>query len=57
MMLAGYDQTVSPNCNVNFNLTPDHHHGGYLFQELHVIRDPNGRPNFVPLARCVSRIG
>jgi hypothetical protein len=54
LWLAGYDQTVPPNCNVDFGATSDHHEGGSLFQVLHVIKDPNGRPNFVPVQRCVS---
>ncbi|MHB1787220.1 MAG: ABC transporter substrate-binding protein, partial [Acidimicrobiales bacterium] len=57
LLLAGYHDTVPPNCPVNFNSPADHHHGGYLFDVLHVIKDPNGRPNFVPLQRCVAQIG
>jgi ABC-type branched-subunit amino acid transport system substrate-binding protein len=54
LWLAGYDQTVPPDCNVDFGRTSDHHEGGYLFQVLHVVKDPNGRANFVPVQRCVT---
>jgi hypothetical protein len=47
---------MPPNCNADFDITGDHHHGGYLTNVLKVIKDPNGRPNFVPVQRCVSSI-
>ncbi|HET7311688.1 MAG TPA: ABC transporter substrate-binding protein [Mycobacteriales bacterium] len=57
LLLAGYHRTVKPNCDVNFARTTDHHHGGYLFDAMQVIKDPNGRPNFVPIQRCVAQVG
>lgn len=57
IMLAGYHRTVPPACDVNFARTDDHHHGGYLFDVVHAVRDPNGRPNFVPVQRCVASVG
>jgi hypothetical protein len=54
LLLAGFHTTVPPNCPASFEHTADHHHAGYLFNVLHAVRDPNGRPNFVPVARCVS---
>ena len=57
ILLAGYNRTVSPNCNIDFARTGDHHHGGYLANVLEVQKDPNGRINFAPTARCVSSIG
>jgi hypothetical protein len=54
LLLAGYNQTVPPNCPINFGRTSDHHHGGYAFNIFHQIKDPNGRANFVPVARCVT---
>jgi ABC-type branched-subunit amino acid transport system substrate-binding protein len=57
ILLAGYDRTVPPNCNIDFARNGDHHHGGYLANVLEVQKDPNGRTNFVPTARCVSSIG
>ncbi len=54
LMLAGFDKPVPPNCRADFGRTSDHHHGGYLFNVFHVIRDPNGRANFVPTERCVA---
>jgi len=57
ILLAGYDRTVPPNCNIDFARTDDHHHGGYLANVLEVQKDPNGRTNFVPTARCVGSIG
>lgn len=57
ILLSGYNRTVSPNCNIDFARTGDHHHGGYLANVLEVEKDPNGRTNFVPTARCVSSIG
>ncbi|MBV9369505.1 MAG: ABC transporter substrate-binding protein, partial [Frankiales bacterium] len=57
ILLAGYNRTVSPNCNIDFGKTPDHHHGGFLANVLEVEKDPNGRANFVPTARCISSIG
>ncbi|HEU5034535.1 MAG TPA: ABC transporter substrate-binding protein [Mycobacteriales bacterium] len=56
LLLAGWHKPVPPNCPVNFGRTSDHHHGGYLFNVLHVIRDPNGRPNFVPVDRCAANL-
>lgn len=53
LMLAGYHTTVPPNCPAAFGAKYDHHHAGYLFNVLHAVRDPNGRANFVPVARCV----
>jgi hypothetical protein len=57
LLLAGYDRTVPPNCNIDFARTADNHHGGYEANVLQVQADPNGRPNFVPLQRCVTSIG
>jgi hypothetical protein len=57
LLLAGYHHTVSPNCDVNFAHSADHHHGGYLFNALHVEKDPNGRANFVPVQRCLPQLG
>lgn len=57
LLLAGYHHTVSPNCDVNFGRTSDHHHGGYLFNTLHVVRDPNGNPAWMPVQRCVPEVG
>ena len=54
LLLAGFNQSVPPNCPVNFGLTDDHHHGGYTFNVIHAIKDPNGNPVFVPVARCVT---
>ncbi|HET6908859.1 MAG TPA: ABC transporter substrate-binding protein [Mycobacteriales bacterium] len=54
LMLAGYHTVTPPNCPARFGAVYDHHHAGYLFNVLHAIRDPNGRANFVPVARCVS---
>jgi hypothetical protein len=48
---------VPPNCDVNFSRTSDHHHGGYLFNTLHVVKDPNGRPAWMPVQRCVPLVG
>jgi hypothetical protein len=57
IMLAGFHGSVSPNCPVDFRgVAGDHHHGGYLTSLLHVVKDPNGRPNFVPVERCVRNI-
>lgn len=53
LLLAGYDHTVPPNCNINFGRTSDHHHGGDLVNVFQVEKDPNGRPNFVPIRRCI----
>jgi hypothetical protein len=55
ILLSGYHKTVAPNCNVDFD-TGDHHHGGYVTNVLKVIRDPNGRANFAPIARCVGNL-
>ena len=57
ILLAGYRRPVPPACDVNFARTGDHHHGGYLFDVVHVVNDPNGRPNFVPVQRCITGIG
>jgi hypothetical protein len=57
ILLAGYNRTVPPNCNIDFGKTTDHHHGGFLANVLEVQKDPNGRANFIPTARCVSSIG
>ena len=57
LLLAGYHHTVPPNCDVNFGVTADHHHGGYLFNTLHVVKDPNGNPAWMPVQRCVPTIG
>ena len=57
LLLAGYHHTVPPNCDVNFGRTSDHHHGGYLFNTLHVVRDPNGHPAWMPVQRCVPQVG
>ena len=57
LLLSGYHHTVSPNCDVNFAHSSDHHHGGYLFNALHVEKDPNGRANFVPVQRCLPQLG
>jgi hypothetical protein len=54
LMLAGYHKVTPPNCPASFDHTGDHHHAGYLFNVLHDVKDPNGRANFVPVARCVS---
>jgi len=54
LMLAGYHKVAPPNCPAQFGIKYDHHHAGYLFNVLHAIRDPNGRANFVPVARCVT---
>ena len=54
LLLAGYHKVTPPNCPASFEHTSDHHHGGYLFNVLHAVKDPNGRANFVPVARCVS---
>jgi hypothetical protein len=54
LLLAGYHKVTPPNCPADFGRTSDHHHAGYLFNVLHAIKDPNGRANFVPIARCVS---
>jgi hypothetical protein len=56
LLLAGWHKTTPPNCNANFARTGDHHHGGYLFNVLHAVRDPNGRANFVPLQRCIGNL-
>ena len=57
LLLAGYHHAVPPNCDVNFAHSADHHHGGYLFNALHVEKDPNGRANFVPVQRCLPQLG
>jgi len=54
LMLAGYHKVTPPNCPASFDHTSDHHHAGYTFSVLHAVRDPNGRANFVPVARCVT---
>jgi ABC-type branched-subunit amino acid transport system substrate-binding protein len=54
LLLAGYHKVTPPNCPASFEHTADHHHAGYLFNVLHDVKDPNGRPNFVPVARCVA---
>ncbi len=54
LLLAGYHKVTPPNCPADFGRTTDHHHGGYLFNVLHAVRDPNGRANFVPVTRCVT---
>jgi hypothetical protein len=54
LMLAGYHKVTPPNCPASFEHTADHHHAGYTFNVLHAVRDPNGRPNFVPVTRCVT---
>jgi hypothetical protein len=54
LLLAGWNPTVPPNCPVDFGRTADHHHGGYTFNVIHAIKDPNGNPVFVPVARCVT---
>jgi hypothetical protein len=56
LLLAGYHTITPPNCEANFGLTGDHHHGGYLFNVLHDVMDPNGRPNFVPVRRCIANL-
>jgi hypothetical protein len=55
LLLAGWDKPVAPNCPVDFG-RGDHHHGGYRISVVHMIRDPNGRANFVPVRRCVTAI-
>jgi len=57
LLLAGYHHSTPPNCNADFNRTGDHHHGGYLFTSMKVIKDPNGRINWVPMQRCVTGFG
>jgi hypothetical protein len=57
LLLAGYHHTVPPNCDVNFGRTADHHHGGYLFNAVHVVKDPKGNPAWMPVQRCVPNIG
>lgn len=54
LLLAGFNQSVPPNCPVDFARTADHHHGGYTFNVLHAVKDPNGNPVFEPVARCVT---
>ena len=54
LLLAGFDKPVPPNCPIDFGRTSDHHHGGYLFNVMHVQRDPSGRANFMPTQRCVA---
>ncbi|HZQ37146.1 MAG TPA: ABC transporter substrate-binding protein, partial [Dehalococcoidia bacterium] len=54
LMLAGWHKITPPNCAADFNHTGDHHHAGFEFNVLHAVRDPNGRPNFVPVNRCVT---
>ncbi|HET6916808.1 MAG TPA: ABC transporter substrate-binding protein [Acidimicrobiales bacterium] len=54
LMLAGFNRSVPPNCPVDFGRTADHHHGGFMFNVIHAIKDPNGNPVFVPVARCVT---
>jgi hypothetical protein len=54
LLLAGYHKVTPPNCPASFEHTADHHHAGYLFNVLHDVKDPNGRANFVPVARCVA---
>jgi hypothetical protein len=54
LLLAGWNPTVPPNCPADFGRTSDHHHGGYTFNVIHAIKDPNGNPVFVPVARCVT---
>jgi hypothetical protein len=54
LLLAGFDKPVPPNCPVDFGRTSDHHHGGYTYSVFHAVRDPNGRPNFVPAQRCIA---
>jgi hypothetical protein len=54
VLLAGYHKVTPPNCPASFEHTSDHHHGGYMFNVLHAVRDPNGRANFVPVTRCVT---
>ena len=54
LLLAGYHKVTPPNCPASFAHTADHHHAGYLFSVLHAVKDPNGRANFVPVARCVT---
>jgi hypothetical protein len=54
LLLAGYHKVTPPNCPASFEHSADHHHAGYLFNVLHAIKDPNGRANFVPVARCVT---
>ena len=57
LLLAGWNKTSSPACNVNFGgVDGDHHHGGYLVSVLHAVKDPNGRANFVPTQRCVPNL-
>jgi hypothetical protein len=51
MLLAGFHLSAPPECSVDFN-RDDHHHGGYEMNVLRVIKDPRGRPNWAPLARC-----
>jgi ABC-type branched-subunit amino acid transport system substrate-binding protein len=55
LLLAGWHKPVPPNCPVDFR-RGDHHHGGYTFNILHAVRDPNGRANFVPVTRCATGI-
>jgi len=57
LLLAGYHHAVSPNCDVNFGLTADRHHGGYLYNTLHVVKDPSGNPAWMPVQRCVPTVG
>jgi ABC-type branched-subunit amino acid transport system substrate-binding protein len=54
LLLAGYHKVTPPNCPASFDYTGDHHHAGYMFSVLHDVKDPNGRANFVPVARCVT---
>lgn len=54
LLLAGYHKVTPPNCPASFDYSNDHHHAGYLFNVLHDVKDPNGRANFVPVARCVT---
>lgn len=54
LLLAGFNQSVPPNCPVDFGRTDDHHHGGYTFNVIHAVKDPNGNPVFVPVARCLT---
>jgi ABC-type branched-subunit amino acid transport system substrate-binding protein len=55
LLLAGWHKPVPPNCPVDFR-RGDRHHGGYTFNVFHMVRDPNGRANFVPTRRCVTGI-
>ena len=54
LLLAGWHKPVPPNCPADFAHTGDHHHGGFTFNVFHAVRDPNGRPNFVPTNRCIT---